>query len=679
MNMVDSHERAVRWAAAISSTLLANLTREKLEQLLGGYVDQLLNGGVDAARQVGRSMVEHDFISSSTLEQTLTHLGETTPITPAQLGALAAGYAEGLRDRTLDQQEISRTAAINSMRRAEIAVRASEAKFRAIFEASAFGIVVSSLTGDIIDVNEALLTMLDYRRDDLRTMSGRDLVHPEDRAALRELAQQLIASDFDAIRVEKRMIRSDGETIQTHMAISLVREQEDAQPYFVTMIENMNEMRALQTQLVRQSLNDMQTGLPNRAQFLGWLEGAVGSKGPEALALVQIDIDGFRGVNDAFGHDTGNRVLMHVATRLRSVFSEDVGKVARIGEDEFGVLIKDPRDVRGVIALVEEFTKQLEEPIWIDGNGVGVTTSVGIVARAARGGDAVDLLRAADVTVGWAKRDGKAQWALYDRERDLRDKERYALAASIPGALEEGQFRVDYLPVHSLADGSVLALEAKIVWDHPAHGVLCPGMFLDQSSDNGMIVRLVHWALSEACAQASEWHQALGSRAPALSIGLPPRLCQEPELVAEVTRVLDRTGLPASLLRFELHGHLPVLLSEEQLEELTILTERGVGLVLDQMNGGNVGVDRLRLLPLSGVKFPGSVAHGLDAGANRVDESAAVALLSWASNLRVPLYVEDVRTAAEATRLAELGVTGAQGPHFGPPLVASEVSKLLLT
>ncbi|MFI6097138.1 putative bifunctional diguanylate cyclase/phosphodiesterase [Lentzea sp. NPDC051213] len=677
--MVDSREPAVRWAAAISNTLLANLTREKLEELLGGFVEQLLTGGVAEARQVGRSLVANDFIASSTLEQTLAYLGDHAPVTPAQLGALAAGYAEGLRDRTLDQQEISRTAAINTMRRAESAVRVSEAKFRAIFHSAAFGIIVSSLTGEIIDVNEALLTMLDYKREDIRTLSGRDLVHPDDRVALREMAQQLIASDHDNIRVEKRMIRSDGETIQTHMAISLVREEDGAPPYFVTMIENMNEMRALQTQLVRQSLNDMQTGLPNRAQFLGWLEGAVGTKGPEALALVQVDIDGFRGVNDAFGHEAGNRVLMHVATHLRAVFSEQVGKVARIGEDEFGVLIKDPQDVRSVIALVEEFTKQLEEPIWIGANGVGVTTSVGIVARAARGGDAVDLLRAADVTVGWAKRDGKAQWALYDRDRDLRDKERYALAASIPGALEEGQFRVDYLPVYSLADGSVLALEAKIVWNHPVHGVLCPDVFLDQTSDNGMIVRLVRWALEDACRQAGQWYETLGSRTPALSIDLPPRLCQEPELVAEVFRVLDRTGLPASQLRFELHEHLPALLNDEQMEELTILAERGVGLVLDQMNGGNVGVDRLRLLPLTGVKFTGTVVHGLDAGANRVDESASVALLQWASILRLPLYAEGVRTETEARRLALLGVSGGQGSHFGPPLSADEVSGLLLT
>ncbi|MFD9703207.1 putative bifunctional diguanylate cyclase/phosphodiesterase [Lentzea sp. NPDC059081] len=676
--MVDSPERAVRWAAAISDTLLANLTREKLEQLLGGYVEQLLDGGVDAARQVGRSMVEHDFISATTLEATLAHLGEHLPVTPAQLGALAAGYADGLRERTLDQQEISRTAAITAMRRAESAVRASETKFRAVFESSAFGIIVSSLKGDIIDVNEALLTMLGYTAGDLGGMSGRDLVHPDDRAGLRELAKQLIASPFDNLRVEKRMVRSDGETIQTHMAISLVREQEDTPPYFVTMVENMDEMRDLQSQLVRQSLNDMQTGLPNRSQFLGWLESAVGLRGPDTLALVQIDVDGFRGVNDAFGYETGDRVLMTVAGHLRAVFPEEVGKIARIGEDEFGVLLMDPHDVPAVIALVDDFTTRLEEATWVEGNGIGVTTSVGVVWRAARGGDAADLLRAADVTVGWAKRDGKAQWALYDKERDQLDKEQYALAASIPGALEEGQFRIDYQPVRSLADGSVLALEAKIAWDHPVRGALCPDTFLTHASANGMIVRLVRWALAEACEQAGEWYAALGERMPVLSIDMPTRLCQEPELVAEVVRVLTRTGLPASKLRFELHERLPVLLNDVQLEELTILAEHGVELVLDHLTGGNAGVGRLRMLPWSGVKFSPTVVHGLDAGANRVDKTAAVALLEWAAILRLPMYAEDVRSDAEASRLAALGVLGGQGSHFGPPVPATEVPALLI-
>lgn len=677
--MVDIRESAVQWAAAISNTLVANFTREKLGQLLAGYVEQLLGGGVAEARQVGRSMVEHDFISGATLERSITYLGEHAEVTPAQLAALASGYAEGLRDHTLAQQEISRTAAINTMRRAESAVRASEAKFRAIFSSSAFGIVVSDLKGEIIDVNEALLAMLDHKHEDVRRMSGRDLVHPDDREALRQLTRQLIASEHDNVRVERRMVRSDGETIQAHMAISVVREEDGTPPYLVTMVENVNEMRALQSQLLRQSLNDMHTGLPNRAQFLGWLEGAAGSKGPDTLALVQVDVDGFRGLNDAFGHDVGNRVLMHVAAHLREVFTEDVGRIARIGEDEFGVLIKDPRDTASVIALVDAFTARLEEPTWIGGHGVGVTTSVGVVVRAARGGDAVDLLRAADVTVAWAKRDGKAQWALYDKERDRRDRERYALAASIPGALEEGQFRVDYLPLRSLADSSVLTLEAKIVWDHPEQGVLCPEVFLGEATNNGMVVRLVRWALEEACAQVAEWHAELGDRTPALTIGLPLRLCQEPELVAEVLRVLDRTGLPASLLRFELHEHVPTSLNDEQIDELTILTERGVGLVVDQVSGGNVRVNQLRVLPWSGVKFNSAVAHAFAADALRIEERAAVALLKWAAMLRLPLYADGVRTAAEAERLAELGVTGAQGPHFGPALSVAETAALLLS
>ncbi|SDF94672.1 PAS domain S-box-containing protein/diguanylate cyclase (GGDEF) domain-containing protein [Lentzea fradiae] len=676
--MVDSPDRAVHWATAIFSTLLANLTRDKLERLLAGYLEQLLGGDAEAARQVGRSMVENDFISPATLEQSISHLGEHTPVRPAQLAALAAGYAEALRDRALDQQEVTRAASINAMRRAESAVRASEAKFRAVFRSAAFGIIITSLTGEIIDVNESMLAMLGYQAPDLARINGGELVHPDDRAGLAELARQLIASDHDSIRVEKRMVRSDGETIQTHMAISLVREEEGSSPYFVAMIENMNEMRALQTELVRQSLNDMQTALPNRAQFLGWLEGAVGSKGPGTVALLQVDVDGFRGVNDAFGHQAGNRVLLHVATQLRTVFHDDVAKVARIGEDEFGVLINDPQDVPAVIALVDEFTASLEEPLWVEGHGIGVTTSIGIVARPARRGDAADLLRAADVTVGWAKRDGKAQWALYDQERDERDKLRYELAASVPGALEEGRIRVDYLPVRSLTDGTVLALEVKVVWDHPEHGMLCPDDFIDEAVGNGMIVRLWWWAFEEACAQVNEWRRVLGDRTPVLSIDLPRRLCQEPELVAAVFRVLDRTGLPVSSLRFELHEHLPAQLTEAQLEELTILAERGAGLVLDHVTGGNPGVEQLRLLPLTGVKFTGPVVHGLDEGADEIDEGASVTMIARASLLGLPLHAEDVKTSAEAARLASLGVQGGQGPHIGLSLEASAVAALLL-
>jgi EAL domain-containing protein (putative c-di-GMP-specific phosphodiesterase class I) len=188
----------------------------------------------------------------------------------------------------------------------------------------------------------------------------------------------------------------------------------------------------------------------------------------------------------------------------------------------------------------------------------------------------------------------------------------------------------------------------------------------------------MHWALEHACQQAGEWYAEFGDKTPVLSIDLPPRVCQEPELVAEIAQVLDSSKLPAALLRFELHENLPALLTEEQIDELTILAERGVQLVLDQMGGGNVGVDKLRQLPLAGVKFIGAVVHGLDDGANRVDETASVALLEWSKVLRVPRFAAGVRSATEARRLAELGVSGGQGPYFGATLTADELHSLLI-
>jgi diguanylate cyclase (GGDEF)-like protein/PAS domain S-box-containing protein len=687
---------AHRWAAAISAIVLANVSRAELEQLLADFTDGLHAALTSEpfttvpARWVGRAMVDADLISSVILERSVQFIGEHLISRSvlgrneglpgrlvAVLGAVGAGFAEGLRDRTMDQQEVSKTAAINTIWAAEDALRASEAKFRAVFSSSALGIAVTELDGRLIDVNEALLNLLDYSAEQLRTMTARDLVHPDDRAALDEAIARLEAIGGEHFRTEKRMVRSDGDTIATLMAVSLVRDRSGKPAYHVTMVENMNEVKALQSQLVRQSLHDVLTMLPNRAQFLGWLEGAVGWKGPEALALLHIDVDGFRVLNDAFGHEAGNRILQAVANHLNSVFGE-VGQVARIGADEFGVLIKDPADVRSVIGLVEEAVELLAEPVYVGDNGIAVTVSVGIVVHWARGADAAELLRVAGVTVGWAKRDGKAQWALYDPDREHRDRERFVLAASIPGALEQGEFRIDYQPVHSLADRRVIAVEAQLRWQHPEHGVLTPDRFLDVTMQTGVIVRLGRWAVETACRQAGQWYAEFGDAAPVLSMDLTARQCLEPELVADVRRILNEAGLPAGMLQFELNERLVATLNEEQLEDLDILAGHGVRLVLDQLGGASMCADRFRQLPVHGVKFTGSAVHGLDENADRIEETAAVALLTWAADvLEVELLAEDVLTDTEARRLAELGVTGAQGPFFGETVTAEEIHRRL--
>jgi diguanylate cyclase (GGDEF)-like protein/PAS domain S-box-containing protein len=672
---------ARRWAAAIAPGTPPD---DRLEHLLAGLADALRaavdsDGSAERARHVGHALVEHDLVAPEVLERTLAFLGEHltgdgTSRLPAALGALAAGFTDALCRRTLDEQQHDHE--LSTTRSTESAVRASEAKFRAVFQTSALAIAVSDAHGVILDCNDAMLAMLDRTSEELVGSLGRDLVHPDERDSISRIAQRLHTGQ-EHVRAETRLVRADGELVSVLIALALLRDDDGEPAFYVTMIENLDEVRALQSQLVRQSLHDMLTGLANRSQFVGWLEGAVGSRGPDTLALVVFDLDGFRVVNDAYGHDVGNRILTAVAGHLRSVF-DGVGQLARIGPDEFGVLIRDPADVAGVVSLAESAVELLAEPVWVGDDGVGVTASVGIVVRPARGADAAELLRCVDLTVRWAKDDGKAQWALYDKTRDHRERARMRLAASISGGLEQGEFRVDYEPVHALADGTLLAVEARLRWDHPTEGLLDPQELVSLSTCTGMAARLGKWAIAQACADAGRWHEEFGDATPVLSMDLTARQCQEPELVATVRQALRESGLPARLLQFELSEQLPALINEDQVDELTYLAEHGVRLVLDQVGGGNVPVDRLRRIPLTAVKFQGSPVYGLAEGSNALEESAAVALLTWSRTLGVPLFAAGVRTEFEARRLAELGVTGAQGPLFGSALLtADEVRGIL--
>jgi diguanylate cyclase (GGDEF)-like protein/PAS domain S-box-containing protein len=682
---------ARRWTEVIGATVPAGVTAAALQELLADFTARLrrvLTAEVfdpAVARQVGRELVENDLVGgdrgcAAALERSIRVVGEEllprfgleerdeprARLVPV-LAAVAAGYGDALSD----QRERTRSADVH---RLEEALRASEARFRAVFGSSAAAIVVSGLDGRVIDANDALRELLGHDDERLRDMSLTDLVHPDDRQGvvdgLLRLADPAVAQHRD----EVLLLGADGEAVAALLVVSAVRDPDGAPVHHVSMAVDVDDVRALQSQLLRQSLNDVQTGFANRAQFVGWLENATGTRGPEVLALLHVDLDGFGVVNNAFGHEAGDRLLVRVAGHLRDVF-DGVGQVARIGADEFGVLIRDPADTRAVIDLAEQAVERVGEALWIGEDGVGVTASVGVVVRPARGGNAPGLLRAAALALGWAKRDGGAQWALYDERRDERERERHALAASVPGALENGEFCVEYEPVRSLSDHRLVAVEAHLRWNHPRLGVLPPERFLEPAARTGAAVRLGSWLLERACAEAGGWHAEFGDRAPVLSVDLGQRQCQDPELVGVVLRVLRESGLPANRLRFELDERLPPSLGEDQVEALEILTGHGVGLLLDQRGGA--GVDRPHRLPLSGVRFGGAAVHGL-AGASPAAEAASAALLSPAARVPgVDVFAGDVRSPVEERRLAELGVAAAQGPHLGGPMTADEVREAL--
>ncbi|AXX33553.1 EAL domain-containing protein [Actinosynnema pretiosum subsp. pretiosum] len=672
LGAATAHEGfAQRWAEALPDPAAHLGTLVRLTAGLSSVDGQEPE---EAARRVGRALVGHGPGRPGVLEGTIAFLAENlrphlvalhgadhpaASRVPAVLGAVAAGFAEAAAELAADEVR-----------------EEGEAKFRAVWRTSALAIAEVASDGRVVDHNAALPAILGYPPDRVAGLSAREVVHPDDLPALRRLGGQLLSGERDGVQVEKRLVRADGEAIPAQLAITPVRGRDGDVRCYVAVVEDLDEVRALQLQLVRQSLNDPLTGLANRAQFLGWLESEEGPQGSGSLVVALLDLDGLRVVNGAFGHEVGDRVLRAAVSVLGTVFGGGA-RIARLGGDEFGVLVTGS-DLPPVLDLVEQALRELAEPVWWEERGIGVAASVGVVARTGPGLPDGELLRRAGVALDWAKDSGKTGWSLYDPDRDARERDRSALAASVAGGAEQGDFRVDYEPVHALADRSVVAVEAVLRWDHAERGLVDLRWLGPLLERTGMGLRLDRWALERACAQAGRWYAALGEEAPVLSVDLSVRQCQEPELVAWVRQVLRDTGLPPHKLRFELPERLPSALSEEQVEELNILASHGVLLALDQLGGGNVAVDRIRQLPLSALKFGGPPVRGLAEGANLVDRAAAVALLSWSRQLGLELHAVHVSTSDEARRLRELGVSAGQGVLFNAePLTGADVAELL--
>ncbi|MET1073244.1 MAG: EAL domain-containing protein [Umezawaea sp.] len=438
------------------------------------------------------------------------------------------------------------------------------------------------------------------------------------------------------------------------------------------VVINSEETSALRAALIRQSLNDLVTGLPNRTQLLRWLDRC-----SEVLGLVHLDVDGFHVVNEGLGHDAGDRLLKSLAARLLEICAPN-GRVARTGHDEFTIVVDDPADALELIRIVEDVDASLAEPVYLDGVGVGVTISAGISVQHTRGRTAADLLRTAEVASRWSRQDGRARWTLYDRPRDARERRHFTLAASIAGALENGEIDTRYAPVYSLPDRRVVALEASVHWDHPEHGSLSQDAVLDLAESTGNAVRLGRVVLANACAQAGRWLAEFGTPIPLLTVRLTAHQCREPELVAVVRRHLADAALPADRLRLIVEGDVLLSLTPEQVEELDILTVDGVSVLHEQRGAGRVDAFGETGVPLSGHRVDGSVVRGLDHAAQPLVRSAVVGMLSWAvRNLDGDVLAQDVRTEAEASGLTRLGITAAQGPYFGEPLSPDDVRDLL--
>ena len=433
--------------------------------------------------------------------------------------------------------------------------------------------------------------------------------------------------------------------------------------------------RQAEARLVHQAFHDALTGLPNRARFLDRLELALerGKRRGETVALLFVDLDRFKFVNDSLGHGAGDRLLVELGQRLRGCV-RPTDTVARLGGDEFTLLLEGLPDGRAAERTASCIAAALDRPFPIDGHETAVTASIGIAAAGPGQTTPTNLLRDADVALYRAKEQGKARWTVFDQAMGAGMRERIALEVQLRRAVARGELRLAFQPLVELATGRIVGVEALVRWQHPLKGLIQPDAFIPLAEETGLILPIGRWVLEEACRQGRAW-QERHQGAPIVSVNLSACQFQQPDLVEDVAQALRASGLERGRLKLEITESAMMADPDAAIATLRRLKDLGVRIAIDDFGTGYSSLGRLRRFPVDLLKVDRAFVAGL--GHEAEDAAIVRAVVGLARALGLGVVAEGVETGAQLAWLRELGCELGQGFYFGPPVPAEAIAALL--
>ncbi len=591
------------------------------------------------------------------------------------LGVLVVMHQQPLQDVHLIQLVLHifalRVAGEIERRQTELALRESEQKYRVLMEQAADGILIADSQGNFVDVNSQACTMFGYTHPELLQLSMHELVYPEELPDGDQFLHELQAGT--PIRYERRLCRENGDRLDVEISAKML---EDGR--IQAIIRDITERKRAEEQLLHHAFHDALTCLPNRALFMDRLKQAIyHSKRRQdyIFAVLFLDLDRFKIVNDSLGHMVGDQLLVAMARRL-ALCLRPGDTIARLGGDEFTILLDDVKDFANANFVAERIQKALALPFDLDGHEVFTTVSIGIAVSATGYDRPEDVLRDADIAMYRAKALGKARYEVFDTAMHKRFVTLLRLETDLRRALERQEFCVYYQPIVSLTTGYITGFEALLRWQHPRRGLVLPSEFIMLAEETGLIIAIDRWVLREAYRQMRLWQSRFGDRLPlSVSVNLSSKQFSQLDLIEHIDQTLREQELHAHSLKLELTESMVMENAEMTAAMLADLRALNVRVSIDDFGTGYSSLSYLQRFPIDTLKIDRSFIRGIGAHGDNTEIIRAITAL--AHNLGMDVIAEGIETAEQLAHLRALACEYGQGYYFARPVNSEATYQLL--